>query len=127
MTDEAAIEAVANLLGFKADIHTLCVGALLRVVNDPLTVPKAPHRKLRGVRMVPIWPFPTHERIAHPCCRHDGFAEWRMKNPSAWADKVEHYPSYRVDARGPAERELNRYLVRACTVAGVTREDLQAR
>ena len=39
MTDEAAIEAVANLLGFKADIHTLCVGALLRVVNDPLTGP----------------------------------------------------------------------------------------
>lgn len=92
VTDEAAVEAVANLLGFKADVHTLCEAALLRVVADPLPVPRAPHRRLRGVRLGP-------------------------------GDSVR----YRVDARGPVERELDRYLVRACKAVGVTREDLQAR
>lgn len=94
MTNEAAIEAVANLLGFKVDIDTLCKAALLRVVADPLpvSVPRTPHRRLRGVRLGP-----------GDCVR------------------------YRVDVRGPAERELDRYLVRACKAVGVTREDLQAR
>lgn len=109
-------------------VETLARRALCKVIDDPLVVPKAPRRRLRGVRVIADWPHQPRLSFGHPRllgAAVERRAQERLANP--WLHYAEPPLTRTISsltASGPGATELDRYLVRVCRAHGITREDL---